>query len=77
MNRTDLKLILNKAQKSFIKSLKKTQPIFSKPQKRSIFFSAALTFVFFIWIVSYPFISLDVSEENEFLKLRRALTLSK
>lgn len=71
MNRTDLKLILNKAQKSFIKSLKKTQPFFSKPQKRSIFFSAALTFIFFIWIISYPFISLDVSEENEFFEVKK------
>lgn len=80
MNQNDLKLILKKFYKDFKKSFKKSQPNFLKLIKKiqSKYFTKNLLFtnknlltistltLFFIWIVSYPFISLNNSKDKFF-----------
>tara|TARA_Y100000022_G_C13247453_1_gene375522 strand:+ start:337 stop:1449 length:1113 start_codon:yes stop_codon:yes gene_type:complete len=80
MKLNDLKLILKKFYKDLIKSFKKTHPIILKSIKKfhnkyftenlltknkNLLALSALT-LFFIWIISYPFIPLNHSKDKFF-----------
>ena len=86
MNLIKSKLILAKSLNSTLNFLKKNKPVFVKQIKKisstlqinkklliekKMFVIKSMAVIFFFWILSYPFISINVEQKNGFLKVKK------
>ena len=91
MNLIDLKLKLAKISNTAFVFLKKNKPIFidrikkikstiliskNSISEKKLLVTGILAAIFFLWILSYPFISLDVDKKNAFLEVKKGDNLT-
>ena len=86
MNLIDLKLKFAKISNTAFVFLKKNKPIFidrikkikstipiskNSISEKKLLVTSILATIFFLWILSYPFISLDIDKKNAFLEVKK------
>ena len=91
MNLIDLKLKFAKISNTAFVFLKKNKPIFinrikkikstipiskNSISEKKLLVTGILAAIFFLWILSYPFISLDVDKKNAFLEVKKGDNLT-
>ena len=92
MNLIKSKLILAKSLNSSLNFLKKNKPVFVKQIKKisstlqinkkpliekKMFVIKSMAVILLSWIISYPFISLNVDQKNSFLEVKKGENILK
>jgi len=63
--------------KNKIKKISSALPIIKKAySEKKLLITAALVAIFLFWIISYPFLSLDIAKKNEFLVVEKGDNIS-
>ena len=83
MNLIKLKLILVKILNALFVFFKKNKPVVEKridnilsinkniPSEKKLIAIKSIAVIFFFWVISYPFISLNVDQKNSFLEVKK------
>ena len=83
MNLIKLKLILVKILNALFVFFKKNKPVLVKqidnilsinkniPLEKKLLAIKSIAVIFFFWVISYPFVSLNVDQKNSFLEVKK------